>query len=88
MALKPNSQAVLDYVKAHDGEDFTAKDMEAAPIIGEDGNPLTVKQINGIITSAFQKKGLMFRDEVAITGGTAKYIRLTDEGRNFEDDAE
>ena len=30
MALKENSRKVFDYVKAHDGEDFTAKDIAAA----------------------------------------------------------
>ena len=29
MALKENSRKVFDYVKAHDGEDFTAKDIAA-----------------------------------------------------------
>jgi DNA-binding MarR family transcriptional regulator len=81
MALKPNSLTVLNYVKDHDGEDFTAADIAAA-------TGLEVKQVNGIITSAFQKKGLMVREEVAVTGGKVKYIRLTDEGREFEDSAE
>ena len=30
MALKENSRKVFDYVKAHEGEDFTAKDIAAA----------------------------------------------------------
>ena len=80
MALKPNSLMVLNYVKEHDGEDFTA--AEIAEALG-----LEVKQVNGIITSAFQKKGLMLREEVAVTGGKVKYIRLTDEGREFDPEA-
>lgn len=80
-ALKENSKIVLDYVKAHDGEDFTAKDIA-------DATGLDVKQVNGIVTSAFQRKGFMAREEVAVTGGKVKYIRLTDEGRTFDFDAE
>ena len=80
MALKPNSLMVFNYVREHDGEDFTA--AEIAEALG-----LEVKQVNGIITSAFQKKGLMLREEVAVTGGKVKYIRLTDEGREFDPEA-
>ena len=71
MALKPNSLLVFNYVKENDGKDFTANDIAEA-------TGLTSKQVNGIITSAFQKKGLMIREEVAVTGGKVKYIRLTD----------
>jgi DNA-binding MarR family transcriptional regulator len=76
-ALKENSLKVLEYVKEHDGKDFTATDIA-------EGTGLGVKQVNGIVTSAFQRKGLMIREEVAVTGGKVKYIRLTDEGRNFD----
>ena len=46
-----------------------------------------VKSVNGSVTS-FQKKGHTIREEVAVTGGKVKYIRLTDEGRAFDPDAE
>ena len=80
--LKPNSKLVLDYVKTHDGEDFTAADIAAAV-------NLEVKSVNGIVTSAFQKKGLMVREEaeVELSDGThkkVKFIRLTDAGRAFD----
>ena len=81
MALKPNSLAVFNFVKENDGNDFTAADIAEA--LG-----LEVKQVNGIVTSAFQRKGFMAREEVAVTGGTVKYIRLTDEGRAHDFDAE
>lgn len=81
MALKENSKIVYNWVKEHDGEDFTAADIAAA-------TGLEVKQVNGIVTSAFQRKGLMVREEVAITGGKVKYIRLTDEGRELDVDGE
>lgn len=81
-ALKPNSLTVFNYVKEHDGEDFTAQDIANA-------TGLEVKSVNGIVTSAFQKKGLMVRipAEAELEDGThkaIKLIRLTDEGRAFD----
>ena len=86
MVLKENSRKVLDYVKANDGTNMTAADIAA-------GTGLEVKQVNGIVTSAFQKKGLMQRTpaEIQLEDGThkaVKFISLTDEGRNFDPDAE
>lgn len=80
--LKPNSKLVFDYVKAHDGEDFTATDIASA-------TGLEVKSVNGIVTSAFQKKGYMVREEaeVELSDGShkkVKFIRLTDAGRAFD----
>ena len=82
MALKPNSLTVFNYVKEHDGENFTAADIAAA-------TGLEVKSVNGIVTSAFQKKNLMERipAEIQLEDGThkpVKLIRLTDEGRAFD----
>ena len=86
MALKENSRKVLDYVKANDGKEMTAADIAA-------GTGLEVKQVNGIVTSAFQKKGLMQRTpaEIQLEDGThkaVKFISLTEEGKNFDPDAE
>ena len=86
MALKENSRKVLDYVKANDGTNMTAADIAA-------GTGLEVKQVNGIVTSAFQKKGLMKGTpaEIQLEDGThkaVKFISLTDEGRSFDPDAE
>jgi ABC-type transport system substrate-binding protein len=85
MALKENSRKVFDYVKAHDGEDFTAKDIAAAL-------ELDTRVVNGIVTSAFQRKGLMARVEAEIenadgTHDKVKLVQLTDEGRAFDPDA-
>lgn len=79
MAMKEGTRQIWDYIVAHDGEDFTAQNIADALGVG-------VKSVNGSVTS-FQKKGLTIREEVAITGGTVKYIRLTDEGRDFNPDA-
>ena len=78
MAMKEGTRLIWDYIVAHDGEDFTAQNIADALGVG-------VKSVNGSVTS-FQKKGLTIREEVAITGGTVKYIRLTDEGRDFNPD--
>lgn len=85
-ALKPNSKLVFDFVKEHDGEDFVAADIAEA-------TGLEVKQVNGIVTSAFQRKGLMERipAEVELADGShkaVKFIRLTDEGRAFDPNSE
>ena len=85
-ALKENSKKVFNYVKEHDGEDIIAQDIA-------DGTGLEVRQVNGIVTSAFQRKNLMKRTpgEVELEDGTHKAIKLvslTDAGRNFDPDAE
>lgn len=84
--LKENSKIVYNYVKAHNGEDMTAADIAEA-------TGLEVKSVNGIVTSAFQRKGLMERveAEIEIEDGkhkTVKFIRLTDAGLSFDPDAE
>ena len=85
MALKENSRKIFDYVKAHDGEKMTAADIA-------EGTGLEVKQANGSVTSAFQKKNLMVRTnaEIQLPDGThkpVKFISLTDAGRAFDPDA-
>ena len=82
MALKENSLAIFNFVKENDGTDFTAADIAEA--LG-----LNVKQVNGSITSAFQKKELMYREEgeIEMADGShkkVKFIRLTDAGREFD----
>lgn len=46
--LKENSKKVYDFVKDNDGKDFTAQDIA-------DATGLTVRTVNGIVTSAFQR---------------------------------
>lgn len=81
--LTENSKKVLEFVKANDGKDITAADIA-------EGTGLDVRVVNGSVTSAFQKKGLMERipAEIELEDGThkaIKLIRLTDAGREFED---
>lgn len=84
-AMKENTRKIFDYVKAHDGEDFTAKDIAEALDLG-------ARSVNGSVT-AFAKKGLMVRVEAEIenadgTHDKVKLIQMTDAGREFDPDAE
>ena len=84
--LKPNSRTVYEFVKANDSKNITAADIA-------EGTGLDVKVVNGIVTSAFQRKGLMERipAEIELEDGShksVKFIRLTDEGKAFNPDAE
>ena len=83
MAMSENSKKVFDYVKSVDG----VKDVTATDIAEVTGIP--VKSVNGIVTMAFQKKGLMERipAEETLADGThkpIKLIRLTDAGKVFD----
>ena len=80
MAMKENTRQIWDYIVAHASEDMTAQSI--ADALG-----MNVKSVNGSVTS-FQKKGLTIREEVAVTGGKVKFIRLTDAGASFDPDAE
>ena len=86
--LKENAVKVLEYVREHQDENLTAADIAA-------GTGLEVRSVNGIVTSAFQRKGLMERIPAEITNddGThkaIKVIKLTEAGLEFneEDDSE
>ena len=90
MMLKENALKVLEFVKANDGKNMTAADIA-------EGTGLEVRSVNGIVTSAFQKKGLMVRtpaeievkdEEGKVSHKTVKFISLTDEGRAFDPNAE
>jgi hypothetical protein len=84
--LKPNSKLVYDYVKANGAKNITASDIA-------EGTGLPVRSVNGIVTSAFQRKGLMERTEaeVELEDGShkkVKFITLTAEGEAFDPEAE
>lgn len=83
--MSENSLKVFNYVKAHEGENITAADIAEAL-------DLAKRSVDGIITMAFAKKGLMARKEVEIelednSHKTVKFIVLTDEGRSFDPEA-
>ena len=85
MAMKPNSKTVLEYLKAHNGENLTAADVA-------DATGLEKKQVDGIFTSAIQRKGLGVRTpaEVELEDGShraVKFLSLTPAGMAFDPDA-
>lgn len=90
MALKENARLVYNFVMKHDGENFTANDIAEATGLG-------IKSVNGIVTSAFQRKGLMERVPAEIEVEDAegnvihkavKFIRGTEALKFFDPDAE
>lgn len=85
MAMKENSRKVFEYLKAHQGEQMTAADVAEA--LG-----LEKRSVDGIFTSALQRKGLGIRTpaEVELDDGTHKAIKLlslTAEGMSYNPDA-
>lgn len=99
--MKVNSYNVYNYVKAHEDENITAKDIAAAL-------ELDARQVNGIITAAFQRHREQQGDEKVVVPlmervegeietetedgkikhETVKFIKLTDAGRAFEAECE
>lgn len=90
MAFNSNSVAVYNYVKENEDKHITAKQIAKALGLGD-------RQVNGIITAAFQRHKnenketvpLMVRVEGEIekedgTHESVKFIELTEEGRNIE----
>lgn len=87
--LKENSRKVYDYVKSVKGANITAADIAEA-------TDLPVRSVNGIVTSAFQRKGLMERvaaeiqvtdDEGNVSHKAVKFIKMTAAGDAFDPDA-
>lgn len=85
--MSSNSIKVLDYLKQVNGTQVTAADVAEA--LG-----LEKKSVDGIFTSAIQRKGLGVRTpaEIELEDGThrqVKFLSLTPEGMNFSpEDAE
>ena len=85
MALKENSKKVLNYLKDVNGSNVTAADVAEA--LG-----LEKRSVDGIFTSAIQRKGLGVRTpaEIELEDGThkaIKFLSLTAEGMSFDPDA-
>ena len=84
-ALKENSKKIFYFVKENNDKDIIAADIA-------EGTGLEVKQVNGIVTSAFQKKGLMERipaeqEQPDGTHKAVKIIKLTEAGMAFDPEA-
>lgn len=85
MAMKENSKKVLNYLKDVAGENVTAADVAVA--LG-----LEKRQVDGIFTSAIQRKQLGVRTpaEIELEDGThkqVKFLSLTPAGMAFDPDA-
>ena len=86
MAMKENSKKVLNYLKEVNGANVTAADVAEALGIEK-------RQVDGIFTSAIQRKGLGLRTpaEIELDDGThkaVKFLSLTPAGMSFDPDAE
>jgi hypothetical protein len=84
--MKPNTRAVWEYLKNLNGADVTSADV--ADALG-----LEKRQVDGIFTSALQRKGLGVRvpAEVELDDGShkqVKFLHLTDAGMALDPDAE
>lgn len=82
MAMKENSRKVLEYLKKVNGQNVTSADVAEA--LG-----LEKRSVDGIFTSAIQRKGLGVRTpaEIELEDGThkaIKFLSLTAEGMNFD----
>ena len=86
MAMKENSKKVLNYLKEVNGENVTAADVAAA--LG-----LEKRQVDGIFTSAIQRKqlGVRIPAEIELEDGShkaVKFLSLTPAGLAFDPDAD
>ena len=86
MAVKPNTIKVINYLKEINGTNVTAADVAAA--LG-----LEKRQIDGIFTSAIQRKGLGVRTlaEIELEDGThqqVKFLSLTPAGMAYDPTAD
>lgn len=86
MAMKENSKNVLNYLKGLNGANVTSGDV--ADALG-----LEKRQVDGIFTSAIQRKGLGIRvpAEIELEDGThksVKFLQLNDAGMAYDPDAE
>ena len=86
MAMKENTKLVLNYLKEHNDEQLTAADVAEA--LG-----LEKRSVDGIFTSAIQRKELGFRTpaEIELPDGShqaVKFLSLNEAGMAVDPDAE
>ena len=85
MTMKDNSMKILNYLKEINGQNVTAADV--ADALG-----FEKRSVDGIFTSAIQRKGLGIRTpaEIELEDGThkqVKFLSLTPAGMSFDPDA-
>ena len=86
MAMKENTRKVFEYLRGIAGENVTSGDVAEA--LG-----LEKRQVDGIFTSAIQRKGFGIRvpAEVELEDGThkaVKFLQLTESGMSLNLDAD
>ena len=86
MAISENSIRVIKFLQAHANDDLTSADVAEA--LG-----LEKKTVDGVFTSAIQRKGLGVRTpaEIELDDGThkpVKFLSLTPAGMSFDPDAD
>ena len=93
MAMSAKSKMVIEYLRKATaaGQNVTAADLAEVPEFVE--AEVGKQSINGIFTSAIQRKGYGYREEaeVQLADGThekIKYLRLTEDGMNVDLDAD
>jgi hypothetical protein len=84
--MKENSKKVLNYLKSINGAQVTAQDVA-------DALDIPKRSVDGIFTSAIQRKGFGVRvpAEIELEDGThkaVKFLQLTPEGMAFDPDAD
>lgn len=84
--MKENSKNVLNYLKDKNNAQVDVTAADVAEALG-----LEKRQVDGIFTSAIQKKGLGVRipAEMTLEDGThkpIKLLKLTEEGMAFDPD--
>jgi hypothetical protein len=84
--MTENSKRVFNYLKEHYGEDITAKQIQEA--LGLEKLASVTGSVNGLV-----KKGRAVRTESTTENEegkkvTIKYISLTEDGLNFDPDAD
>lgn len=81
-AMKENTRKVFEYLREVDGQNVTAADVAEA--LG-----LEKRQVDGIFTSAIQRKTYGFREEAEIelsdgSHAKVKFLKLTDAGKKLD----
>lgn len=81
-AMKENTRKVFEYLREVDGQNVVAADVAEA--LG-----LEKRQVDGIFTSAIQRKSYGFREEAEIeledgSHAKVKFLRLTEAGKKLD----
>lgn len=85
MAMTENSRKVLDYLKAHYGEDITAQQIQAD--LGLEKLASVTGSVNGLVRNKRAVRTEATVEDAEGKAVTVKYISLTEDGLNFDPDA-